>query len=65
MNASSHSIHAATPRTPVAVPVQADIPAGPRQHRARDFGIGYGNSSGYGLDKRYTSDWGAPRFRFR
>ena len=30
----------------------------------RDFGIGYGRSSGYGLDRRYTTDWGAPRFRF-
>jgi hypothetical protein len=29
----------------------------------RDFGMGYGNSSGYGLDKRYTSDWGQLRFR--
>jgi hypothetical protein len=28
----------------------------------RNFGIGYGRSSGYGLDRRYTSDWGAPRF---
>lgn len=32
--------------------------------RERDFGIGYGRSSGYGLDRRYTSDWGTPRFRF-
>jgi hypothetical protein len=43
----------------------ADVVARARQARpARDFGIGYGRSSGYGLDKRYTSDWGAPRFRF-
>lgn len=34
-----------------------------RQHRERDFGVGYGNSSGYALSKRYTSDWGQPRFR--
>lgn len=34
------------------------------QHRERDFGIGYGNSSGYGSAHRYTNDWaGAPRFR--
>lgn len=34
------------------------------QHRERDFGIGYGNSSGYGCSRRYSSDWtGAPRFR--
>ena len=31
--------------------------------RERDFGIGYGNSSGYGFDKRYTTDWGQIRFR--
>lgn len=34
-----------------------------REHRVRDFGIGYGSSSGYGLSKRYTSDWAQPRFR--
>jgi hypothetical protein len=35
-----------------------------RAYRERDFGIGYGRSSGYGMDRRYTSDWGASRFRF-
>jgi hypothetical protein len=34
-----------------------------RSYRARDMGVGYGRSSGYALDKRYTSDWGALRFR--
>jgi hypothetical protein len=33
-------------------------------YRARDFGIGYGNSSGYASDKRYTPSWGQPRFKF-
>jgi hypothetical protein len=32
-------------------------------HRPRDFGIGYGNSSGYGRDRRYTSNGFAPLFR--
>lgn len=32
--------------------------------RARDFGVGYGNSSGYATARRYTSNWGTPRFRF-
>ncbi len=32
-------------------------------YRARSFGIGYGSSSGYGTDKRYTTDWGQLRFR--
>lgn len=33
--------------------------------RERDFGIGYGNSSGYGRDKRYVRDSGQALFRFR
>ncbi len=36
---------------------------GRRHYRARDFGVGYGSSSGYALDKRYTTDWGQIRFR--
>ena len=34
-----------------------------RERRERDFGIGYGNSSGYASAKRYTNDWGLTRFR--
>ena len=34
-----------------------------RERRERDFGIGYGRSSGYGNPHRYTSDWAQPRFR--
>lgn len=34
-----------------------------RTYRNREAGIGYGRSSGYGLERRYTSDWAAPRFR--
>jgi hypothetical protein len=33
-------------------------------YRARDFGIGYGKSSGYASEKRYTPTWGQPRFKF-
>ncbi len=32
--------------------------------RERDFGIGYGSSSGYAKTPRYASSWTAPRFRF-
>lgn len=32
-------------------------------YRTPSFGIGYGTSSGYGTEKRYTSDWGQIRFR--
>ena len=35
-----------------------------REHRERDFGVGYGRSSGYASERRYASDWtGAARFR--
>ena len=39
--------------------------AGPawQQGRQRDFGVGYGNSSGYASDRRYAEDWGQERFR--
>jgi hypothetical protein len=33
-------------------------------HRERDFGVGYGNSSGYASNRRYASNWATPRFRF-
>lgn len=32
--------------------------------RERDFGVGYGSSSGYAAAPRYASSWTAPRFRF-
>ena len=34
-----------------------------RERRERDFGVGYGRSSGYASDKRYTNDWGLTLFR--
>ncbi len=34
-----------------------------RTYGARSFGVGYGKSSGYAADKRYTTDWGQIRFR--
>lgn len=42
----------------------ATAPSGRRTHRARDFGVGYGSSSGYASEKRYTPAWSNPRFRF-
>lgn len=32
-------------------------------HRERDFGIGYGNSSGYASARQYASNWAPPRFK--
>ena len=35
-----------------------------RQYRERDFGVGYGRSSGYASQRQYTNAWnGQPRFR--
>lgn len=33
-----------------------------REHRTRDFGIGYGSSSGYASARRYADNWGNVRF---
>jgi hypothetical protein len=32
-------------------------------HRERDFGVGYGNSSGYASNRRYSSSGFQPLFR--
>ncbi|MFZ5636320.1 MAG: hypothetical protein ACOY82_06990 [Pseudomonadota bacterium] len=64
MNATHlHAPHA--PRPPVAAPARVEGVTHPARYRDRDFGIGYGHSSGYAFEKRYTSDWGQSRFRFR
>ena len=52
---------APTPNRRPAPPVEA-LPAR-RERRERDFGIGYGSSSGYASAKRYVNDWGLTRFR--
>jgi hypothetical protein len=50
-------------RTPVANLSRNAVAVQVGRYRERDFGIGYGASSGYAADKRYTSDWGRARFR--
>jgi hypothetical protein len=62
MNAMHLSVPSA-PRTPVAVPAQNGSVPHSARYRERDFGIGYGASSGYARDRRYTSDWAPARFR--
>ena len=43
--------------------ISPSIPAA-RPYAERDFGIGYGRSSGYAAQRRYVSGWnGQPRFR--
>lgn len=52
---------------PIAASLQTlPLPVFPvrRERRDRDFGIGYGSSSGYVSNRRYATNWGAPRFRF-
>ena len=67
MNAT-HTYAPLAPRTPVTVRSRVESASQSIQasrYRERDFGIGYGASSGYALDKRYTSDWGQARFHCR
>ena len=48
-----------SPSTTVAASARRDYPE-------RDFGVGYGRSSGYATTRRYAVAWtGAPRFRCR
>ena len=46
-----------------ARPVAAVAPSSRREPRSRDFGIGYGSSSGYFSQRRYSGNAFAPRFR--
>ncbi len=48
-----------TPRT------SATIAAPARIHRERDFGVGYGSSSGYASNRRYADSRGQNFFRCR
>lgn len=61
MNTQTHAPTPTVPRSPVAAAVR---PASYRETaRTRDFGIGYGRSSGYRSGRRYASNWGNDRFR--
>ena len=43
----------------------AVVPSAParQQYRERDFGVGYGTSSGYASHRRYSNSGFAPLFR--
>ena len=59
MNASIPTTHTpADPARDTVVPLSSS-----RRYLERTAGTGYGRSSGYASTKRYTSDWGQPRFR--
>jgi hypothetical protein len=57
-----------TPLRPVAAPPTRPATPAPtaprREYRERDFGVGYGRSSGYASARHYAQAWnGQPRFR--
>ena len=55
-----------TPITSARQTQATRIPATARtqyDRRERDFGVGYGNSSGYGTEEHYVHPWGPDRFR--
>jgi len=52
------------PASPQPSPPRADDAPLRHRHRQRDFGIGYGNSSGYGVDVHYVDGHEDPIFRF-
>ena len=56
-----------TPLPRASRPVQR-IPTAPApvvRYPERDFGVGYGRSSGYASQRQYVKGWnGQPRFRF-
>ena len=56
-------MNALTPQTPTRNHASVVTLPARRERRERDFGIGYGSSSGYASAKRYTNDWGLTRFR--
>jgi hypothetical protein len=45
-----------------AIPFSAPIRHVHRDRNA-EFGVGYGNSSGYATDRHYVSEWSPQRFR--
>lgn len=62
MSAQTH-----TPTTPTVRRASTQSTARPASYRdalrSRDFGVGYGNSSGYASGRHYASNWGNARFR--
>jgi hypothetical protein len=62
-----HAHPSAPPPRHERVPARRDPPPSTpvrHQHRERDFGIGYGNSSGYGREEHFAAPpWGPDRFR--
>lgn len=60
MNATERTVIPTPAPSARVVPFTLSNRIGPRD---RDFGIGYGKSSGYAANRRYTTEWAGPRFR--
>ena len=52
------------PTTAARAPLSVALSPRPVELRERDFGVGYGRSSGYAAARRYAPDAALPRFRF-
>ncbi|KFN41262.1 hypothetical protein [Arenimonas oryziterrae] len=59
-NATSRLVAVSYPSTAPTTPAQAQAS---RRYRERDFGIGYGASSGYASERRYANTGAAPLLR--
>ena len=53
-----------TPRQATAPAATTAPPIARQAYRERDFGVGYGTSSGYASHRRYSTNWAPPRFNF-
>jgi len=61
LHTTDHSLPIRLATVPAATSIRQ--PSVQLRRRERDFGVGYGNSSGYASDKRYANAWGQLRFR--
>lgn len=58
---STTTLRTPSPDRRLSTPAQ---PPARREYRERDFGVGYGRSSGYASTRHYATQWnGQPRFR--
>lgn len=63
MNTLNTSVaHTTIPAGTAAAPAQVQVS---RRYRERDFGIGYGSSSGYASTRRYADSQGGAVLRFK
>jgi hypothetical protein len=62
MNAFRTTATSPNPSSPSKNAIAVTLPVR-HVHRERDFGVGYGNSSGYASTRRYVDSRSQPRFR--